>query len=202
MQYKTFRAFFFLFSLPLVTAVPAHAALTQWKVVDGGNGHFYETILFPSAITWQTARNDALAKGGDLASITSTEENAFVFGLIDAPEFWVLTGPHNYGPWIGGNQTDFGSEPAGGWSWSDGSPWGYTSWASTQPDNNGNAEHHAHYFVPSNSRDSTWNDWTGGGLLINSYVLETIPEPGSATLFCFGLVIFRSLRRTKTVCSL
>ena len=167
---------------------PAPAALIQWEAADGGNGHLYEAILFDSPITWETANTDANSKGGELVSISSFEENAFVFSLIDSPEYWTPAAPHNFGPWIGGYQIDSNSEPGGNWAWTDGTPWGFTAWAGGQPDNNGAAEHHAHYFVPSNSRAATWNDWTGGGLLIDGYVLEVIPEPSSAILLACGLL--------------
>ena len=161
-------------SLATIATSAAQGALVEWEVSAGGNGHFYEAILSPGPINWQTARNDAISKGGELVSISSASENSFVFGLIDAPEYWVLAGPHNFGPWIGAYQVDSSSEPAGNWAWSDATAWGHTSWASGQPDNAGLVEDHAHYFVASNSRNSTWNDWTGGGLLIKAYVLETL----------------------------
>ena len=152
--------------------------------------------IISSPITWQNARDDAIARGGELASIASAEENAFVFTLIDSPEHWTPASPFNYGPWIGGYQVDNNSEPNGNWAWSDATPWGFTAWASGQPDNNGNAEHNAHYFVPGSSRGSTWNDWTGGGLLIKGYVFETVPEPTSIVLLLCGLpVLWRRRRR-------
>jgi hypothetical protein len=158
----------------IAVTFPAHAALIQWSVSEGGNDHYYEAVLSPSPIDWQTARDDAISKGGDLVSITSLEENSFVFGLIDSPEFWALAGPHNFGPWIGGYQVDNNAEPSGNWAWTDGDAWSFTSWASGQPDNAGGLENHAHYFVPANARSSTWNDWVGTGVLIKGYVLETL----------------------------
>lgn len=178
MPSKTFLAVVISFlcvpTLELSFVLPVHGALIEWKVSEGGNGHFYEAVLAPSTINWQTARDDAISKGGDLASIASSAENEFVFSLIDSVEYWAFTGAHNYGPWIGGYQIDNTSEPAGNWAWTDGTPWGYTSWAVSQPDNFGAAEHNAHYFVPANARDDTWNDWNGTGLLIKGYVLETL----------------------------
>lgn len=165
----------FLRALPLVTSlapVAGLAAPVEWEVGAGGNGHIYEVVAFPAAIDWDAARSDAQARGGDLVSIGSTEENDFVFGLIDAPGFWVFTGAHSYGPWIGGFQDDLLSEPAGGWAWVDATPFSFAPWASGQPDNSGGNENHAHYFVPANARAATWNDWTGAGLLIVSYVFE------------------------------
>jgi len=57
-------------------------------------------------------------------------------------------------PWIGGHQATFDSEPTGGWSWTDETVWSYTHWAGSQPDNFGNAEHAAHYWVGANARGS------------------------------------------------
>lgn len=108
----------------------AFAVPVEWEVGAGGNGHIYEIVSYPAAIDWDAARAGAQARGGDLVSIGSTEENGFVFGLIDAPEFWVFTGAHNYGPWIGGLQDDLRSEPAGGWAWVDATPFSFAPCAS------------------------------------------------------------------------
>jgi hypothetical protein len=179
--------------LPLAP-VSAFAVPVQWEVGSGGNGHFYEVISFTSPITWDAARADALGRSGDLASIASAAENDFVFTLIDSPAYWSSSGPHNYGPWIGGFQDDFSSEPSGGWDWTDGTAWGFTAWASGQPDNFGAAEHNAHYFVPANARGSTWNDWTGPGQLVNSYVWEAVPEPSVSTMLLVGLLVGAACR--------
>lgn len=56
-------------------------------------------------------------QGGYLATITSSEENNFVFELIDHAEFWYKTGPDDIGPWIGGYQPTGSAEPEGGWTW-------------------------------------------------------------------------------------
>ena len=178
MTFRTFRnaskTLFHFTSLTMIATLPAHGVLVEWKVSEGGNGHFYEAVAFQSPINWQTARNDAIAKNGDLVSISSAAENDFVFGLIDSPDYWAPAGPHHYGPWIGGYQIDSSSEPGGNWAWTDESTWGFVAWASGQPDNAGSVEHHAHYFVPAPIRDKTWNDWVGTGLLIKGYVLESL----------------------------
>ena len=62
-----------------------------WTPVDPGlnaqahNGHYYAFFTFdPGTVSWTDAQNSARANGGDLATITSAAENAFIFGdLID-----------------------------------------------------------------------------------------------------------------------
>jgi hypothetical protein len=98
-------------------------------------------------------------------TITSPEENRFVFGLIAGkPQFFV---EGNYGPWIGGFQTDSKVEPGGHWRWVTGEPFSYTDWAAGKPDNGsggdpllepgippGQGEGFLHYYGPSGG----WND--------------------------------------------
>ena len=61
---------------------------------------------------------EAVKRGGYLATITSAEENAFVFALIrDNPALWAHRPSGNsFGPWIGGYQPAGSSEPADGWT--------------------------------------------------------------------------------------
>ena len=48
-----------------VTA-PAKAAFVQWKLEDGGNGHWYKLVTKQDPLTWQDARDSAQAAGGYL----------------------------------------------------------------------------------------------------------------------------------------
>ncbi|NBQ33630.1 MAG: hypothetical protein EBU21_17050, partial [Proteobacteria bacterium] len=45
----------------------AGAALTQWRVEDGGNGHWYGVTAGKG--TWDAAEAEAISLGGHLASI-------------------------------------------------------------------------------------------------------------------------------------
>ena len=74
--------------------------MTVWPVSAGGNGHWYRVVHVPAGLMWNDANEAARAEGGYLATITSAEENAFVFSLIQDPIYW--NGPR--GPWIGGFQ--------------------------------------------------------------------------------------------------
>src|SRR5262245_41663089 len=88
-----------------------------WDVASGGNGHIYEAVAVPGTanLTWSAANAAALAAGGYLATVPTPAENLFVFGLINAPQYWIPGSDH--GPWLGGHQEPGSPEPAGGWTW-------------------------------------------------------------------------------------
>lgn len=156
----------------------AFALPVQWTIESGGNGHWYEIVAAPEGISWIDARDAAELAGGHLASITSAEENAFVYSLVDADSLWWN---NVFGPWIGGVQTNKSAEATGHWSWVDGEAWSYTAWAPSQPDNYLNLEDYLHYYSPT-GRGPTWNDWEvdpASGPPV-AYVIELIPEPTQA----------------------
>ncbi|MEY5032006.1 MAG: hypothetical protein RL354_1037, partial [Planctomycetota bacterium] len=45
------------------------ADAVQWRVEDGGNGHWYE--VNPSGLTWEAAKQFAESLGGHLVTVTS-----------------------------------------------------------------------------------------------------------------------------------
>jgi hypothetical protein len=143
----------------VVTLFAASAAqvqqAVQWKVSDGGNGHWY---AFNASLTsWHDARSIALGRGGDLASLSSTLER----------EFWMSRVPIGAGApgcagctWLGGFQDRSApeySEPGGGWRWSDGTAWNYTFWNPGEP-NDLNGSDYLYGSGPTNGR---WDDSSG-----------------------------------------
>jgi hypothetical protein len=126
-------------SAAVVSAAVAGEAV-QWRVEDGGNGHWYQFV--PQNFRWVEA--DALARGqaGYLATITSANEHAFVSG-VNADR----------AAWLGGYQAPGGCEPGCDWSWVTGEPWGFAPWDTGQPDNAADGEHWLQFH--GNSR---WND--------------------------------------------
>ena len=71
---------------------------------------------FDEALTWDAARASCQAQiNGDLASVPDEATNEF------------LKDKFTQG-WIGGHL-----DSNGDWAWSDGTPWGYTSWSSGNP---------------------------------------------------------------------
>ncbi|HUT47058.1 MAG TPA: right-handed parallel beta-helix repeat-containing protein [Sedimentisphaerales bacterium] len=111
-----------------------HTEPIQWPVSMGGNGHSYEVVVVPEGITWVEANSLAEQNGGHLATITSQNENDFVFSLINDRQYWNGSG----GPLLGGYQLPGSVEPNGGWVWVTGEPFVYSNWGSGQPNNNGN----------------------------------------------------------------
>ena len=103
----------------------------QWRVEDGGNGHWYQVT---ASITWnwQQAQDSAVARGGHLATLTSPAENAWV------KEFLGTGAPGQEQAFIGGFQdrsaSDY-SEPAGGWRWVTGEVMSWTAWTDGNPSN-------------------------------------------------------------------
>ena len=105
-------------------AVAADAPAVEWKVSDGGNGHWYQ--VQPKVADWFSCRVAAISQGADLACLSSATESEYVAIIIPYP-----TTTWNRG-FMGGFQ-DPNSEPTSGWHWVDGSPWGFTNWQSNQP---------------------------------------------------------------------
>jgi len=158
----------------------ADAELVQWAVEDGGNGHFYEAVAEPDGITWADANEAAVLAGGHLVTITSREENDFVYSLIDDDIYWhTIPAGHQRGPWLGGYQPQGLPEPAGGWQWLTGEAFTYTNWALGQPDDwqkVPTGEESLHFMCYSSiKRIPTWNDYRESGLMY-SYVIE-FPTP-------------------------
>jgi hypothetical protein len=137
----------------------ANDGSTVWPV----NGHRYAILTYATFKTWNAARNDAVATGGHLVTITSFEEEIFVTTLVKSrPD--VLNGA--YGPWIGAQKPT----PGGAWTWITGEPWGYTAWRAGEPNNSDGNEQYAHLYL---DEDEGWNDVeSSGGEKIRSAVVE------------------------------
>jgi hypothetical protein len=177
------------------------AAPSQWRIVDGGNGHSYEGVGEPNGISWTEAKAAAESRGGYLATIHSQAENDFVFNLISGYEFWhgpTKPGDAFTGPWLGGYQPAGSLEPDGGWTWVTGEPWTFTNWhpsfgGTPLPDNSGNADklHFIQEFSSIIQPTSYWDDLadipSGVDYGVVAYVVEYVPEPAAWILSLVGL---------------
>ena len=111
-----------------VTLFAASAAqaqqAVQWKVSEGGNGHWYGRVPRTTQ-SWDELLTAARTMGGDLASIASASENAFVRSVA----------------FVAGGSTGhaaIGAESPGGtcavpWQWTDGTQFVYSNWDADQP---------------------------------------------------------------------
>jgi hypothetical protein len=139
---------------------PAADFYTQWDAGFGNNGHFYKHVVGDdNRLPWGNAgaAAEALticdgAVKGHLATLTTTEENAFVFGLPDLP--------YNGYSWLGGFQDALFPEPLytdsdKGWEWVTGEVWSETNWRfPPQPDDFQDNEDCVHMFGDLGD----WND--------------------------------------------
>jgi len=89
----------------------------QWRVEDGGNGHWYRFV--PIVMPWSAARSTAIAAGGDLACLTSAPENNFARSILLPQEIAV--------GYMGAYRD------AQGWHWVSGEPWAFTNWNPGEP---------------------------------------------------------------------
>ena len=87
------------------TVAGAQSAAVQWRVEDGGNGHWYEigpsTQLHNDAVAW------AVARGSQLTALETQAEQAWALSLGGFPS-------GNQGAWIGMIET------VSGWQWNTG----------------------------------------------------------------------------------
>lgn len=96
--------------------------------VFAGNGHRYQFV--PGAFNWNEADANARSLGGHLATLTSAEENHWVWTQFSPymPSMDKRALPER-GWWIGGLTTE-----ASGWQWVTGEPFEYANWSSaTKP---------------------------------------------------------------------
>jgi len=157
------------------------------------NNVTYIAVLTTGGITWTAAEADAIAMGGQLASVTSAGEDQFIYSLISSDaSLWAAVGGGAVGPWIGGYKQ------GGSWHWSDGSAFSYSNWATDQPDNYGGTENYIQFYSDHSLMANTWNDapnnTTGDPNHVGvpnpqGYVVELVPEAGTTSLFLLGVAV-------------
>jgi hypothetical protein len=152
------------------------AALLQWKIEDGGNGHFYELVNVSGGITWNDAMASAELRGGYLATITSQSEQNFISNIVG----------DGYNYRIGGFQPPNSIEPDGNWQWITGEPFNYTNWLQEPKEPSGDGD------TMVLRAESLWNDGPADYLYFG-YILET-PEPATLLLLGLGGFMLRKKR--------
>ena len=148
-------------------AVAADSPAIEWKVIDGGNGHWYQ--FSNQKIGWNASSILALNKAGYLATITSANENTFISNYLNVLNCWENA---ERGPLLGAFQ-DINSpnyiEPKGGWTWVTGETWNLQFWHPRGEPNNSGGGVTEEFLAMDNGG---WNDMNGeylahySGLLI------------------------------------
>lgn len=113
------------------------------------NSHYYYVYDVDTVTDWNMAQEYCEAQGGYLATITSPEEDAFLYSYItDAGYSSVMFGLTDQ------EQTD-------DWHWVTGEELSYQNWRSGEPNHQGGYEHYGMYY--EKNPDGTWNDGSGRG---------------------------------------
>ncbi len=170
----------------------------QWKVEDGGNGHWYELVDpgVGSRPLWRDAKvlaeeSTYLGMNGHLATITSQGEQDFLWNNIysqslkdqNSAVFLGLTDNEDYG----GVESFGQNEPqVDGWVWVTGEAVEYTYWANAAQPDNGGDEDFAH-MTSGNPLPGGWGDGQAGVTLAYFVEYDTptnpIPEPTSLIIW-------------------
>ena len=169
----------------------------QWRVEDGGNGHWYQGTSVEPPVNWLTAKVLAHDRGGYLATVTSTEEFLWIASVSrNAPSLWVGT----RGPFLGGQQAPGSTTTTSGWSWLTGEPW-FAVWGTSNcgADNFDGADVLTLGRCNSNAGDS-YNDWPSGlsSPDIKGYVIEWSSDCNSDGIVDFGQIISGELADTNS----
>lgn len=111
------------------------------------NGHHYYLYNLDTVTTWEEAKEYCESQGGYLATITSQEEDDFLYSYITD---------------IGYDSVLFGlsdTDQDNMWAWVTGEPFSYENWASGEPNHQGGYEHYGMYY--EKNKDGSWNDGSG-----------------------------------------
>ncbi len=149
----------------LVAAVTISSAdPVQWEISDGGNGHWYESVDC-GVCNWHEASTLAagmvwLGYQGHLATITTPEENAWIWTNVGTVSFW-----------IGGYQLNDDDGPAGNWAWVTGEPWEWTNWGPDEPNDYLGQEDYIEFMQ---YEEGLWNDeyWNYPGVEDPGFIVE------------------------------
>ena len=140
-----------------IIGAPIHAqSAILWRTEDGGNGHYY--AVNSAALTWSAAQLHAANLGAHVVSITSAEENTFVYTLVE---------PIPYGSaWLGASAPRGACTDPSAYVWSTGEAMRFSNWAVGEP-NGGDifAGPCALLFAQDPVESSKWNDASQGRMV-------------------------------------
>ena len=120
------------------------------------NGHAY--AVYANCDTWEDAQAYCESIGGHLATISSDEENAFLYSYI------ISQGYNNAYFGLADNLEE------GTWYWVNGEELSYTNWHPKEPNGESAAEDYAMFY--SKYSDGTWNDGNFSGKGSDAFICE------------------------------
>jgi len=143
------------FALAIAAPTLAQEAI-QWRVEDGGNGHWY-LLRTRQSTMWSTEQELATSIGAHLATITTADERSFL-----QARFAVSPGGGNaafVGLFQDPSASDF-AEPAGGWRWITGEPLTLWPFCPGEPNNAAGGQDWGRAYISSDG----WcvDDWRPG----------------------------------------
>lgn len=153
------------------------------------NGHYYYVYDVDTVTDWNMAQEYCEVQGGYLATITSPEEDAFLYSYItDAGYSSVMFGLTDQ------EQTD-------DWHWVTGEKLSYQNWHPGEPNHQGGYEHYGMYY--SKNTDGTWNDGSGrGGPFLCEWGEYNVTTPPSENYYetdsAFGKYLAAAEKTTET----
>lgn len=183
------------------TAAPATAQV-QWISGPGANNHYYQYIgqikSFSDALAAATFAPPISGYTAHLATITSQEEQDFIFALVGRNQFIWIAGSDadNEGTWkwVAGPE-------AGQTFWKDGTTLTYANWGVAEPNNSGSGEH---FLILNNLGTGTWNDSPSQFGNALGYVVEwspsalgVVPEPATWAMLILGFGLTGGAMRAR-----
>jgi hypothetical protein len=100
----------------------------QWRVEDGGNGHWYQVLELPTPVTLVSATAAAEARGAHVVTVTTEIENTFVYSVANVDNAWASS---EVGPLVG---LSVDTSLCGAGCWVTGEPVEFTYWHPGNPD--------------------------------------------------------------------
>ena len=170
-------------AMAVTAAVTANGALAgdpmQWRVVDGGNGHWYQLRYVSAGLTFDQAQSIATSVGAHLATVTSSVENEWIKTNAAVPN---PTGTI-WGPSVGGRKIN------GAWTWVTGEPWNFSAWGESEPTGDGPILQYWRY------GSLWWNDNSDGN---DKWIIEWDADCNSDGIIDYGQILAGILADTDS----
>ncbi|MDA7660036.1 hypothetical protein OAG01_00665 [bacterium] len=169
----------------VVSSAAAQDAV-QWRVEDGGNGHWYQLQIEDRPTSgWIASRSLASQQGGHLATFSTEAEWAFVTDIL-------LSQPESSLAYLGATQSDecsSGCPSNATWHWIDDTEWNdadWYPWYPGEPSGNGQV---AIGRLQSFNGGTQWDDTTDSAPPRGASVIEWSADCNGDGIVDFGQIL-------------